>query len=159
MPRVKDIMDPHVRTVTGEASLREVARLMRDTNTGAIPVVDANGSPRGIITDRDLGTDPGGTARRPQRRMDFATAEKLLEANGGRLIRPPRDAAGGPVAPILDAAELAVTLRRTRSVHLDRLREGLRGVPMLYAPELFTRSHGIRATSQLAEALAAELGY
>ncbi|HEY8059059.1 MAG TPA: ArsA-related P-loop ATPase, partial [Acidimicrobiales bacterium] len=68
-------------------------------------------------------------------------------------------AAGGPVAPILDAAELAVTLRRTRSVHLDRLREGLRGVPMLYAPELFTRSHGIRATSQLADALAAELGY
>jgi CBS domain-containing protein len=54
MPRVKDIMDPHVRTVTGEASLREVARLMRDTNTGAIPVVDENGSPRGIITDRDL---------------------------------------------------------------------------------------------------------
>jgi anion-transporting ArsA/GET3 family ATPase len=69
------------------------------------------------------------------------------------------EAAGGPVAPILDAAELAVTLRRTRSIHLDRLREGLRGVPLLYAPELFTRSHGIRATSQLADALAAELGY
>jgi anion-transporting ArsA/GET3 family ATPase len=69
------------------------------------------------------------------------------------------EAAGGPVAPILDAAELAVTLRRTRSVHLDRLRAGLPGVPMLYAPELFTRSHGIRATSQLADALAAELGY
>ncbi len=68
-------------------------------------------------------------------------------------------AAGGPVAPILDAAELAVTLRRTRSVHLDRLRDGLPGVPLLYAPELFTRSHGIRATSQLADALAAELGY
>ena len=54
-----------------------------------------------VITDRDLGTDPGGTARRPQRRMDFATAEKLLEANGGRLIRPPRDAAGGPVLAVL----------------------------------------------------------
>ncbi len=69
------------------------------------------------------------------------------------------EAAGGPVAPILDAAELAVTLRRTRSVHLDRLREGMVGVPLLYAPELFTRSHGIRATSQLADALSAELGY
>jgi anion-transporting ArsA/GET3 family ATPase len=69
------------------------------------------------------------------------------------------DAAGGPVAPILDAAELAVRLRRNRSVHLDRLREGLRGIPLLYAPELFTRSHGIRATSQLADALAAELGH
>jgi PAS domain S-box-containing protein len=54
-----------------------------------------------VITDRDLGTDPGGTARRPQRRMDFATAEKLLEANGGRLIRPPRDAAGSPVLAVL----------------------------------------------------------
>jgi len=54
-----------------------------------------------VITDRDLATDPGGTARRPQRRMDFATAEKLLEANGGRLIRPPRDAPGGPVLAVL----------------------------------------------------------
>ena len=54
-----------------------------------------------VITDRDLGTDPGGTARSPQRRTDFATAEKLLEANGGRLIRPPRDAAGGPVLAVL----------------------------------------------------------
>ena len=52
-----------------------------------------------VITDRDLGTDPGGTARSPQRRMDFATAEKLLEANGGRLIRPPRDARAGPCWP------------------------------------------------------------
>ncbi len=54
MPRVKDIMSPHLRTVTGEAPLTEVARLMRDTNEGAIPVVDANGRPRGIITDRDI---------------------------------------------------------------------------------------------------------
>ena len=54
-----------------------------------------------VITDRDLGTDPGGTARRPQRRLDLATAEKLLEANGGRLIRPPRDAPGGPVLAVL----------------------------------------------------------
>ena len=54
-----------------------------------------------VITDRDLGTEPGGTPRRPQRRMDFAIAEKLLEANGGRLIRPPRDAAGGAVLAVL----------------------------------------------------------
>ena len=53
-----------------------------------------------VITERDLGTDPGGTARRPNRWMDFATAEKLLEANGGRLVPPARDA-GGPVLAIL----------------------------------------------------------
>jgi hypothetical protein len=33
--------------------------------------------------------------------MDFAIAAKLLEANGGRLIRPPRDAAGSPVLAVL----------------------------------------------------------
>jgi PAS domain S-box-containing protein len=57
-----------------------------------------------VITDRDLGTDPGGTARHPQRRMDFAIAEKLLEANGGRLIRPPRGAGGLVLAVLLRAA-------------------------------------------------------
>jgi PAS domain S-box-containing protein len=54
-----------------------------------------------VITDRDLGTDPGGTVRRPERRLAFATAQKLLEANGGRLILPPRDATGGPVLAVL----------------------------------------------------------
>jgi hypothetical protein len=54
-----------------------------------------------IITDRDLATDPGSASRRPQRRMDFATAEKLLEANGGHLIRPPRNAVGGPILAVL----------------------------------------------------------
>jgi PAS domain S-box-containing protein len=57
-----------------------------------------------VITDSDLATDPGGTARRPGRRMDFATAEKLLEANGGRLIRPTRDATGPVLAILLRAA-------------------------------------------------------
>ena len=53
-----------------------------------------------------------------------------------RRRRPPwRPRRAGPSAPVLDAAELAVTLRRTRSVHLDRLREGLpAGVPLLYVP-------------------------
>lgn len=69
-------------------------------------------------------------------------------------------AVGGPVEPVLDAAELAVTLRRTRAEHLGRLRRELpREVPMLYVPYLFTREHGVRATHSVAEALGAELGY
>jgi anion-transporting ArsA/GET3 family ATPase len=69
-------------------------------------------------------------------------------------------AAGGPVERLLDAADLAVTLRRTRVEHLNRLRDGLdAGVDLLYVPELFTKHHGMRATRQVAEALGAELGY
>ncbi|MDQ3354208.1 MAG: ArsA family ATPase [Actinomycetota bacterium] len=71
-------------------------------------------------------------------------------------------AVGHPVAPVLDAARLAVRLRRTRAAHLVRLRQGLASRPaatrpILYVPELFSRSHGRRATHQVAESLAAEI--
>ena len=70
------------------------------------------------------------------------------------------DAAGGPVETLLDGAELAVRMRRTRAEHLGDLRDGLpAGIELLYVPELFQRTHGLRATAQIAEALGAELGY
>ncbi len=66
----------------------------------------------------------------------------------------------GPVAPILEGARMAVTLRRTRTEHLDRLRAGIDPrVPVLYLPYLFARAHGLRSTRQLAEAVSAELGF
>jgi anion-transporting ArsA/GET3 family ATPase len=83
----------------------------------------------------------------------------------GRLREPElvgalADRVGSSIDSVLDAAQLAVTLRRSRTEHLDRLREGVpRDVELLYLPYLFTREHGVRATRQLADALAAELGY
>ena len=67
--------------------------------------------------------------------------------------------AGGDPGPILAAARLAVTMRRTRATHLDRLRQGIdASVPMLYVPYLFTRAQGVRALRQVSSALGAELG-
>jgi anion-transporting ArsA/GET3 family ATPase len=67
--------------------------------------------------------------------------------------------AGGTVTPVLEAARLAVTLRRTRSVHLQRLQAGLpEGLPVLLLPYLFARSFGARTTRQVAHALGEELG-
>jgi anion-transporting ArsA/GET3 family ATPase len=66
--------------------------------------------------------------------------------------------ADGDVQPILDAAELAVTLRRTRAEHLATLRRSVDpALPLLYVPYLFTRTHGARATRQVAELLGQEL--
>jgi anion-transporting ArsA/GET3 family ATPase len=66
----------------------------------------------------------------------------------------------GRAEPLFQAARLAVTLRRTRAGHLERLRESVDArVPLLYVPYLFVRSHGLRSTRQVAEALSAELGY
>ena len=79
-----------------------------------------------------------------------------LYAERGRLSK----IAGGDVEPVMEGARLAVTMRRTRAGHLQRLREGLpAGVPVLYVPYLFTRAHGLRTTGQVATALAEELGW
>jgi hypothetical protein len=43
--------------------------------------------------------------------------------------------------------------------HLERLRDGLPDdLPLVYLPFLFHRSHGVRATSRIAEALGDEMG-
>jgi PAS domain S-box-containing protein len=71
-----------------------------DGRSGLAPAARIEIAYPAVITDGDLATDPGGT----DRRMDFATAEKLLEANGGRLI-PPTRGPGGPVLAILLRAQ------------------------------------------------------
>ncbi|HVW31950.1 MAG TPA: ArsA-related P-loop ATPase, partial [Acidimicrobiia bacterium] len=64
----------------------------------------------------------------------------------------------GPGAgDVLTAADLAVTLRRTRAAHLARLRTSVE-LPLLYLPELFIRAQGMRVTRMVAEALGEELG-
>ena len=68
-------------------------------------------------------------------------------------------AVGDGVGAILDAAALAVDRRRTRTVHLEHLNDALGDdVAVMYLPYLFNRRHGVRATKQLAAALAAEMG-
>jgi anion-transporting ArsA/GET3 family ATPase len=75
------------------------------------------------------------------------TAERLAE-----LV-------GGDVENVLEAARLAVTLRRTGAGHLERLREGIDpAVPMLYMPFVFTRAHGLRTIRNVARSLGEELG-
>ena len=67
---------------------------------------------------------------------------------------------GAGIGAVMEGAELAVSLRRSRVRHLTRLREGLpAGLPVLNLPYPFTRSHGVRATAKIAEALGEELGF
>ena len=69
-------------------------------------------------------------------------------------------AVGGPVGPLLDAARLTVTRRRSRAGHLESLRAAVpKSVPLLYVPYIFSRTHGLRSTRQVADALSDELGY
>jgi CBS domain-containing protein len=63
---ISEIMTQAVVTARAEASVLEVARLMRDHRVGSVVVVDPADSPVAMITDRDVavrvfaeGVDPG----------------------------------------------------------------------------------------------------
>lgn len=90
----------------------------------------------------------------------FGSAEEVVF---GKLRKAKNEDAlqaevGGAVTQVLDGAELAVRLRRSRSEHISRLRDGLpSSVPVLFVPELFSRDQGIRASNRMAEALGEEL--
>jgi anion-transporting ArsA/GET3 family ATPase len=88
------------------------------------------------------------------------------EAIFEEIARPTRSNAlaaeiGSPkpaVGAVLDAARLAVTIRRDGAAHLDRLRAGVDGrVPLVYLPYLFGRAYGLRAIRQVARSLGEEL--
>jgi anion-transporting ArsA/GET3 family ATPase len=65
--------------------------------------------------------------------------------------------AGKGVGAVIEAAELAVAMRRSRVAQLERLRAEV-DLPTLYLPYLFARSQGRRETEMVATALAGELG-
>jgi anion-transporting ArsA/GET3 family ATPase len=64
--------------------------------------------------------------------------------------------AGVGTDAVIDAARLAVSMRRSRSVHLGALRDAV-DLPLLLLPYLFVRDHGLRVTRMVAEALGQEM--
>src|SRR6266545_932606 len=83
--------------------------------------------------------------------------EETFAALRGEDARAVLTDRGSGATAVLDAARLAVSLRRTRAVHLAELREAVE-LPMLYLPYLFVRDQGLRVTKMVADSLAQELG-
>jgi CBS domain-containing protein len=50
---VRDVMTPNPETVSDRDSVRDAARIMKDADTGVVPVVDGR-KIIGLITDRDI---------------------------------------------------------------------------------------------------------
>ncbi len=85
---------------------------------------------------------------------DEEAFEALREPEASAILA----ARAGPGATaVLEAARLAVSLRRTRAGHIGRLRETI-DLPTLYLPYVFVRDAGLRVTRMVAESLAEELG-
>jgi len=105
---IREVMTPNPRTVAPTDSIQNAARIMREEDTGAVPVVD-NGRPVGILTDRDIVI--------------------RAVADGGELSRPVSDIvtegiiAATPDMSTREAAELMSEhqVRRLPVVENDRL--------------------------------------
>ena len=50
---IRDVMTPNPTFVSPDDTIQNAARIMRDEDTGVVPVVE-NGRPVGIVTDRDI---------------------------------------------------------------------------------------------------------
>jgi anion-transporting ArsA/GET3 family ATPase len=85
---------------------------------------------------------------------DEATFEALRAPAARELLE---HRAGTGATAVLDGARLAVSLRRTRAVHLAHLLDSV-DLPLMYVPYQFVRTHGLRVTRMVAEALGEELG-
>jgi CBS domain-containing protein len=124
---IGDIARSDVVTVDQEATLTEIARVMRDRGVGSVVVVDARGTVAGMLTDRDLVVS--GLAER--RHPDECIANHILSTNVFS------------VEPDDDVASVA---RRMRE-------EGVRRVPVMRDHDLV----GIVTLDDLLVHLAAEL--
>lgn len=51
--KISDVMTPNPKTVKASDSIQTAALIMRDEDTGAVPVAD-NGRVTGMVTDRDI---------------------------------------------------------------------------------------------------------
>ena len=68
---IRDVMTTNPRTLSPEDSIQNAARIMREEDTGAVPVVDG-GRPVGMLTDRDIvirAVADGGQLNRPVREI------------------------------------------------------------------------------------------
>ena len=64
---IRDVMTPNPRTVSPSDTIQSAAQIMRDQDTGAVPVVE-NGRPIGMVTDRYIvvrAVADGGQLSRP----------------------------------------------------------------------------------------------
>jgi CBS domain-containing protein len=51
---VRDVMTPNPECVSQDARVQEAARIMKEKDTGVVPVVDGDKKCVGLITDRDI---------------------------------------------------------------------------------------------------------
>jgi len=123
--QAREVMTPDPVCCTPSMSAQGVARLMRENDCGAIPVVERDGSRKlvGVVTDRDIavrGVADGRGADTPVEQLmtphpqscsqdaDVEDVEEVMKRN--RIRRVPIIDAAGLLVGIIAQADLALKL-------------------------------------------------
>src|ERR1039458_8936864 len=112
MTQAREFMTNKVITVSPDASIQEIARLLLDHSISAVPVVDALGAPIGIVSEGDLigRTEADRDARRDWWLDLLAEGEALAPeflTNLASQRKTARDIMTAPVVTIDEATEVA----------------------------------------------------
>ena len=88
---IRDVMTFNPRTVTLDDTIQNAAQIMRDEDTGVVPVVD-NGRPIGMVTDRDIVVRAvaDGQPNRPIREIVTSAVVTATPSSPCRAIKPCR---------------------------------------------------------------------
>ena len=107
--QLREIMTGSVVTAVAKTSAREVARQMRDHNVGSVVIVEPDGLPVAMVTDRDLAT------------RVLADGHDLGDSVAGQATRPL--VSGDPEMELEEAAALMVqhSVRRLPVVEAGEL--------------------------------------
>jgi CBS domain-containing protein len=122
--RASNVMTTEVISVSADTPLRDVARVLLEHGISAVPVVDADGSPVGMVSEGDLlGRDE---VARLQRRdwwltliADDAAPDDLSRAR--TPDRTARDVMSAPIVTVAEGTDLAEVTRLLAQHHIKRV--------------------------------------
>jgi CBS domain-containing protein len=132
MSNVTSVMTANPACCTATTPLRDVARMMIDNDCGQIPVVDAQGMPLGVITDRDItvrivaeGRDikaatAGDAMSSPAQtvREDSSLKDAVCLMEASKIRRVPVVDASGKLSGIVSIADLALAGKDTATAEV-----------------------------------------
>jgi CBS domain-containing protein len=138
--KLRDVMTPNPRTLETNAMVQDAARVMRDEDTGVVPIVE-NGKPVGLITDRDIvvrAVADGAEPTRPVRELatdtlvtaepDMSTGE-AAELMGQHQVRRLLVCEGDRLVGVASIGDIAVKEGKDRRIGdtLQEISQGVKG--------------------------------
>lgn len=130
--RARDIMTTHVVSVGPDETTRAIAQVLLDHRISAVPVVDADGAPVGMVSEGDLiGREQADRLARTDWWLRLFTGQQPLDdAFQARLhtdSRTARDVMAAPLVTVIedtDVSEIARLLTRHRIKRVPVIRDG-----------------------------------